>query len=289
MAPPIWKGHISFGLVHIPVVLQSAEKRSDIRFHMIDSRNSARVRYERVNEVTGAEVPWDKIVKGYEYDGGNYVVLNEKEMELALPELTKTIEIEQFVDPAQIDVLYYDRPYYVLPGKGGEKGYVLLREAMAASGRVGIARVVIRARGYVAALIPQDDALVLEMLRFQQEVRGADDYEFPTGSLSDYKVTKRELELAGRLIEGMAGDWDPGSYHDEYRNALMELIERRIKSGATTAPDEDELVEPKESPRTLNFMDVLKESLSKSAKPATTAKKKKAAPRKTSTRKKRTG
>ena len=147
-------------------MLNSAERRAgDLSFRLIDSRNSARVRYERVNEETGEEVPWDKIVKGYEYDDGNYVLLSEEELENASPEMTRTIEIEQFVDLADIDIRYFDRPYVLVPGKKGEKGYVLLREAIEDAGKAGIAKVVIRARQYLAALIAQGDALVLELLR----------------------------------------------------------------------------------------------------------------------------
>src|SRR4051812_24014796 len=156
MSRPIWKGHISFGLVNVPVVLHAAERRlGDLSFRMIDSRNSARVRYERVNEETGEEVPWDKIVKGYEYEDGNYVLMSEEELQNASPELTRSIEIEQFVNLDDIDIRYFDRPYVLVPGSKGEKGYVLLREAIKDSGKAGIAKVVIRARQYLAALISQ--------------------------------------------------------------------------------------------------------------------------------------
>jgi DNA end-binding protein Ku len=286
MARPIWKGHISFGLVNVPVTLYGAETRNDISFHLLDSRDSARVRYERINEVTGDEVPWDKIIKGYEYSDGNYVLLKDEELERAQAELTRTIEIEQFVKLEEIDVRYFDKPYYLVPPKGGEKGYALLRESMKATGRVGIARVVIRARGYMAALMPQGDALVLEMLRFYQELRSEKDFEFPKGNRGAHKVTPKELELAKSLIEGMAGDWDPEDYKDEYRGALMKLIQRRIKAGQTeAAPEEDEDVD--EPPPTVNFMEVLKRSVQGKAKPKKAARASKAKSRKP--RKKRAG
>jgi len=266
MARPIWKGHISFGLVNVPVTLYGAESRSDISFHLLDSRDSARVRYERINEVTGDEVPWDRIIKGYEYSDGNYVLLKDEELERAQAELTKAIEIEQFVELDQIDVRYFDKPYYLVPAKGGEKGYALLREAMKATGRVGIARVVIRARGYMAALMPRGDALVLEMLRFHQELRPENDFEFPKGNRGAHKVTPKELNLAKSLIEGMAGDWKPDDYKDEYRDALMKLIQRRIKAGQTeAAPEEEE--EAEEPPPTVNFMEVLKRSVQGQPRP----------------------
>jgi DNA end-binding protein Ku len=259
VARPIWKGHISFGLVNVPITLFSAEQRNDISFHLLDSRDSARVRYERINEDTGEEVPWDKIIKGYEYSNGHYVLLKEQELERAQAELTRTIEIEQFVDLSEIDVTYFDKPYYLVPAKGGEKGYILLREALKKTGKVGIARVVIRARGYIGAMIPMGNALVLDLLRFGQEVRPAKDYNFPTAR-GAHHPTPKELKLAESLVQGMAGEWNPDEYHDEYRDALMKVIHKRIKAGQTEeAPEEEE--EPEEAPATVNFMDVLKRSV----------------------------
>lgn len=264
MANPIWKGHISFGLVNVPITLYSAEQRTDISLHLLDSRNAARVRYERINEVTGAEVPWDKVVKGFEYDGGNYVLLSDEELRTAAPELTKTIPIEQFVDLREIGVLYFDKPYYLVPGKGGEKGYVLLREALAESGKVGLARVVIRSRGHLAALLPYGKALVLELLRFHQELRSLDEYAIPRGELKDYKISRKELELALQLVEGLSGRWEPERFHDEYREALMKHIEKRIAVGDTQGVGEPE-APVAEAPSTVNFMSMLKKSLEQTA------------------------
>ena len=172
MPRPIWKGHISFGLVNVPVVLFSAERRAEQHgFKMIDSRNSARVRYERVNDETGEEVPWDKIVKGYEFEEGQYVLFSKEELENASAELTKTIEIEQFVNREEIGIRHFDKPYLVSPAAKGEKGYVLLREAIAEAGKAGLARVVIRAKQYLAALVVEGDALVLELLRYADELQ----------------------------------------------------------------------------------------------------------------------
>ena len=261
MPRPIWKGNVSFGLVNVPITLYGAENRTDISFHLLDSRDSARVHYERVNEATGDEVPWDKIVKGYEFSDGNYVVLSEEELDRAQPELTKTIEIEKFVEVDEIAPTYFDKPYYLVPTKGGEKGYVLLREAMKSTGRVGVCRVVIRARGHLAILMPQDNALVLELLRFQQELRDPKDLDVPTGNRGKHHVTPKELQLAKNLVEGMAGDWNPEDYEDEYRAALMQLIETRIKSGQTELSPEEEQEEVEEEPATVNFIDVLKKSV----------------------------
>lgn len=287
MARPIWKGHITFGLVNVPVVLYSAEQRADVGFKLIDSRNEARVRYERVNEETGEEVPWDKIVKGYEYDGGSYVLLDDEELERVSVELTRTIEIEQFVELEQINPTYFDKPYYLVPGKGGEKGYVLLREAMAESGKVGIAQVVIRTRQHLAAMRPQGNALVLTLMRYHKELRDLADYDIPGDDLREYKVSKKEIEMARQLIEGLTSTWKPDSFHNEYHDAVMKLIEKKIASGQTKVIESDDEPE-EEQATTINFMDVLKKSLEQGGKrggKATAVKKKAAAKRKPAPRK----
>jgi DNA end-binding protein Ku len=266
MSRPIWKGHISFGLVNVPVVLNAAERRAgDLSFRMIDSRNSARVRYERVNEETGEEVPWDKIVKGYEYEDGNYVLMSEEELESASPELTRTIEIEQFVDLADIDIRYFERPYVLVPGNKGEKGYVLLREAIKDAGKAGIAKVVIRARQYLAALIAQGNALVLELLRYDQELIEIGEFDLPTSDLRKHGVAKKEIELATKLINGMTVKWNASKFHDEYREVLMKLVQKKINAGQTEAIED---VEAEEAPvrQTINFMDVLKRSVESASK-----------------------
>ena len=276
MARPIWQGQIAFGLVNIPVGLYSVEKRTDVNFHLVDSRNSARVRYERINEETGEEVPWDKVAKAYEYDGGNYVVLTDKEVEKAAVEMTKTIEIEEFVPLEDIDPLYFSKPYYLVPTKGGEKGYVLLREALSASGRAGICHVVIRTRQYLAAVVARGDALVLDLLRYDRELRKPDEFELPGHGLKKLKVSPKEVKLAGQLIEGMTGEWDPAAFHDTSREVLMKIIEAKIEKGETEhiekeAPEEEERT-------TVNFMDALKKSL-RHAPSKSAAKKSRAAPK----------
>jgi len=259
MARPIWQGQIAFGLVNIPVGLYSVEKRTDVNFHLVDSRNSARVRYERINEETGQEVPWDKVATAYEYDGGNYVVLSDKEVEKAAVEMTKTIEIEEFVELEEIDPLYFSKPYYLVPTKGGDKGYVLLREAMAKTGRAGICRVVIRTRQYLAAVVPRGDALVLDLLRYDAELRKLDEFDLPGHDLKQYKIAAKEVELAGQLIEGMAGKWKPSAFHDTSRELLMKIIESKIEAGETEQVEEKPA--DKEERTTVNFMDALKQSL----------------------------
>jgi DNA end-binding protein Ku len=285
MPRPIWNGHISFGLVNVPVVLYSGERKSSLGLHMIDSRNSARIKYERVNAETGEEVPWDKIVKGYEYEDGNYVLLSDDEVQTASAEMTKTIEIEQFVDVSEIDIRSFEKPYILVPGKKGEKGYVLLREAIAKAGKAGIAKVVIHNKQYLAALVPQGDALMLELLRFDDELVDVGDFEIPGKDIRQYKVSKQEIDLANKLIDGMTNKWHAEKFRDEYRDVLLKVIEKKVASGQTeviqSADDEAEA----RPAQTINFMDVLKRSLK--AKPKTTARASKAPAKRSTTRTKR--
>jgi DNA end-binding protein Ku len=262
MPRPIWKGSISFGLVNIPITLLPAEKSSDLHFQMIDSRNHARVRYQRVNEVTGEEVPWDEIVKGYEYEEDNYILLSDEDFKRADQEATKTIEIEDFVDFEAIDHTYFDKPYYLVPGKGGEKGYVLLREALRRTGRAGIARVVIRTKEYLTALVPQGDALILELLRYHHALRSLEEFDIPHGDLKNYKVSERELDLAETLVDSMKAEWQPEKYHDEYRDSLMKWIDKKAREGKVEAlPEEKEAEEAAEGGKVVDMMALLKKSV----------------------------
>lgn len=280
MARPIWKGHISFGLVNVPVTLFGAERRTDLHFNMLDSRNRARVRYERVNEATGEEVPWDQIVKAFEYDDGNYVILEEEDFQRAAPESTQTVEIEDFVDEKAIDYVYFDKPYYLVPGKKGDKGYVLLRETLRKTKKVGIAKVVIRKREYLSALIPQGNILVLDLLRFSQELRPASEFDVPSEDIKDYNISKRELEMAEQLVGAMTSDWEPEKYHDEYRDALMKWIEKKAASGGVAPVAEGEAEAPEPAGEIVDFMDLLKQSVEKRGKSKAPAKKTKSGTRK---------
>lgn len=264
MARAVWKGHVSFGLVNVPVNLFPAEQRADLQLHLIDSRDHARVRYERVNEETGEEVPWDSVVRGFEYSDGNYIVLSDEELKRAAPEATKSVEIQSFVNAGDIDPIYFDTPYYLEAGKGGEKGYVLLREAMKESGKVGIAKVVIRTRQYIAALSPRGDVLMLDLLRYPQEIRSTKELNVPAGSAKSHGVSAQELKIARTLIDAMAADWKPSEYHDTYREQLMKWIEKKAATGNSrqAAADTEEKEEPATGP--INFMEVLKKSLQKS-------------------------
>ncbi len=260
MPRPIWKGSISFGLVNIPITLYSAEKKKDLSFKLLDKRTRSQVHYERVNEETKQEVPWDNIVKGFEYSPGNYVVLTDQDFKKAAVEATQTIAITDFVDLASIEYSYFSKPYYVVPGKRADKGYVLLREIMKRTGKVAIAQVVIRSRQYLAALIPQDKALVLEILRYYQELRDVAELSLPAGSLEEYKVSERELEIAELLVNSMTSEWNPPKYHDEYRDALMDWIEKKAQSEGAMPPEEVP-VAAKEPAKVIDMMDLLKKSV----------------------------
>jgi DNA end-binding protein Ku len=265
MARPIWKGHITFGLVNIPVTLYSAEKRDELHFKLLDSRNKARVHYERVNEETGEEVPWSEVVKAFEYDKGNYVLIEEEDFKKAAPEATQAVEIQDFVDREDVDYVYYDKPYYLMPGKKGEKGYVLLREILLRTGKIGISKVVIRTRQYLAALLAEGDALVLELLRFDQEVRKPEEFDLPQGDLKDYQISEREVEMGIKLVENMTADWTPEKYKDDYREALMKWIDEKVKKGDQFVPQgapEQERV----TADVINLMDVLKRSVERTEK-----------------------
>lgn len=260
MARAIWKGHITFGLVNIPVNLYSAEQRTDLQLHMLDSRDNTRVRYERVNEETGEEVPWNTIVKGYEYKDGHYVVVSDEELKRAAPEATRAIEIEHFVALEEIDPIFFDKPYYLEPAKGGAKGYALLRDALRDSGRVGIARVVIRTRQYISSLISRNDMLLLVLLRYAQEIRKPTGLELP-GSSTDAKVSPIEKKTARMLLDGMTTRWHPEAYHDEYRDELQRWIEKRVRDGHTDKPAELPEVKEEASAGPIDFMELLKKSL----------------------------
>ena len=244
MARGLWKGAISFGLVNVPVELYSAQKRSaEIDLTMLDKRDLAPVGYKRVNKASGKEVPWDDVVKGYEYEDDKYVVLSEEDFRRANPEAAKTVDIMAFVDLAEIAPHYFETPYYLAPGKRGEKAYALLRDAMAKAGKAGIATVVIRTKQYLAAVVPQGEALILNTLRYHNELKTAKDLDIPD-KLEGHKPSSKELDMALRLIDDMADDWKPERYRDTYHEDLMKRIEEKIKAGQT-----EEITEPEKEER----------------------------------------
>ncbi len=233
MARPLWRGAISFGLVHIPVVLSSAENRNSFDLTMLDRRNMKPVGFKRYNKETEKEVEWDDIVKGYEYEKERYVVLTEEDFKRANIEATQTVDIETFVDAEEVAPAYFETPYYLAPDKRGEKGYALLRETLKATNKIAIATVVIRTRQYLAALIPSDDVIVLNTLRYKNELKSAKDLDVPSGNLRASGVSSREIEMARKLVDEMTDRWKPDRYRDTYHDDLMKLIDKRIKAGET--------------------------------------------------------
>ena len=263
MAKPIWSGAISFGLLNIPVQLMPAEKRVDLHFRMLDHRDNARIRYERVNADTGDEVPWKDVVKAFEYDKGSYVVIDKEDLKAAAPESAESVDIEAFVDAADISMRYYEKPYFLVPTKKAEKGYVLLRETLRKLGKTGLARVVIRTREYLGLVTPEDDALVLYLIRYPQELLPVDTYSFPARSTKAYRITPKELEMAHTLVTSMSGEWTPAEYKDEFRERLNKTIQARIKKKAGVRPKAIEKLDAVDESggKVVDFMALLKKSI----------------------------
>ncbi|HVE49708.1 MAG TPA: Ku protein [Casimicrobiaceae bacterium] len=233
MARVVWRGAIVFGLVNVPVDLYPGAKDNDLDFDWIDKRDMAPVGYQRINKSTGKPVEMKEIVKGYQYEKGSYVVLEDEDFKAANPKATQSVEILSFVDREAILPQFFEKPYRLIPGKRGEKGYALLRETLKKTNKVGIAQVVIRAKQHLAALMPIGDMLELITMRYAEEVLDEEDFDFP--SLRDAKVTDKEVELAKRLVDDMTEKWEPKRYHDTYRDDLMKRIETLATQGRTTA------------------------------------------------------
>ncbi|HEV8129561.1 MAG TPA: Ku protein [Candidatus Eisenbacteria bacterium] len=262
MARAFWKGSISFGLVEIPVSLRPALQSDDLSFTLLNRKDFAPVGYKRYDKNTGREVPWDQIVRGYEYEPDEYVVLTDEELKQASPKKTQSIEIVEFVDGSEIDPLYYDTPYYVEPQKKASKSYALLREALNKSGKVGIAQVVLRTRQHIAALLVRSGALVLNLLRYPHELRSIDQLDVPDKK-SAKGATAAEVRMAEQLIDGMTGRWDPDKFKDEYRDDIMALVRKKVRSNQTHTILEPEPGEKPAAPRkeVVDLMPLLKRSL----------------------------
>ncbi|MHB1314516.1 MAG: non-homologous end joining protein Ku [Christensenellales bacterium] len=252
----IWKGTISFGLVSIPVDLYPAVESNDLKFNLIDNRDENKIKYQRINEATGEEVSWDNIARAYEFDDGNYVVMTDEDFVKADAAATKTLDIETFIKKEELSFLYLEKPYYIVPDKGGEKPYVLLREVMKKTGRIAVARAVIRTKGYLAAVYPLKDALVLNLIRFHDEIRSAEELDIPLSQ----KISAKEMVLAETLIHGMSEEWQPDKYKDEYRDAVMKRIEGKSRKTLVEA-DEKEVYEEAASGKIIDIMDLLKRSV----------------------------
>jgi DNA end-binding protein Ku len=226
MARAIWSGAISFGLVNVPVKLYSATSPKSVRFHQLSSKTGARIRQKRVDPTTDEEVPFEDIVKGYEITPDRYVLISTEELEALDPKATRTIDIEEFVDLAEIDPIYYDHSYYLAPAAGGAKAYRLLVDAMRESGKVGIGRVVLRSKQQLCALRPTGEALTLSTMLFGDEVLSPDRLD-ELDSVNEAEASERELTMAQQLIDSLSSDFEPDKYHDEYRERVLDLIERK--------------------------------------------------------------
>ena len=294
MARPIWTGNLSFGLLNVPVSLMSGTRSNDLSFRMLDARDRKPIRFERVNADTGEEVPWKEIVKAFEYDKGSYVVIDKTDIAAASPETHESVEIEAFVDADAIDIRYFEKPYVLVPGKKAEKGYVLLRETLRKAGKIGVARVVIRTREYLSAVMPLGDALVLMMMRYPQELVDPAEYKLPEGNTGDYRISPKELEMATQLVDSKAAKWNPDEYHDEFRERLATIIRKRIKDkGATTTVLEEPAPSEDATTNVVDFVSLLQKSLGENkrtpAKKSASKTTKKAAPKKKAAAKKTTG
>lgn len=264
MARSMWKGAISFGLVHIPVEMYPAVTNKGLDLNMLDRRDFSPIGFKRYNKNTGKEVGWDDIIKGYEYEEGEYVVLSDEDLRRANPESTQTIDILAFVDASEVPLIYYDQPYYLAPGKGGAKVYALLRDTLKKVGKIGIAHVVIRVKQHLAALHCQGDTIVMNTLRYPDEIRDDSELKIPGANAKDASISDKELKMAMALVQGMSEDWKPSQYSDTYREDVMAMIEKKIKAKQTktiTMPEPDE--KPAKSSNVIDLVSLLQASLGK--------------------------
>jgi DNA end-binding protein Ku len=280
----IWTGSVSFGLVTVPVRVVSATKSQDVRFHQLEEGTTSRIRYRRVSEQTGEEVPNDRIVKGYELESGNYVIVEADELQALAPKASRQIEIEDFVDLADIDPVYFEQPYFLVPDKDAAKAYRLLTDVMEEQGKVAIGRFVMRSKEALVAIRAVDGVLVLETMRYHDEVLAPDrDQAIPEPASPP---TERELEMARQLVSSLSGTFDPEKYRDEYREDLLALIDRKASGEEILVPDA-----PEEPAKVLDLMAALEASLARTGASAPSTSKpaaktaKKAAPKKRATKK----
>ena len=253
MARAIWKGALAFGLVNIPVELHTAVRENRPKFRMLHAADKSPVSYERVCQREGKTVAWEDLVKGYEYEKGRFVVLTKDDFRAAALEKSTSIQIQDFVEPEAIDDRYFETPYYLLPAKGASGAYALLREAMRKAGRVGIAKIIMREREHLCAVEAIEDALVLTMMRFEEEVVDISSLEFPGRA----EARAKEVDMAVQLVEHLAADWKPEKYKDEYRENIMEVIDAKLKGEKIEVPAE----RPKRASNVVDLMSRLQESL----------------------------
>lgn len=276
MAASIWKGSISFGLLNIPIVLRKAEEGRELSFNMLDEKDLSPIKYKKVNGKTGHEVPWPRIVKGYEYEQGQYVLMTKEDFKAANPKATQTIDIQDFVSFDEIDLMFFEKPYYLVPQKNGVKGYFLLAEALKKTNKVAIATVVIRNKMHLTCIMAKGDYLVLEMLRFAHEVLEVNEVDYLEDTEKP-KLSAKELKMAQELIDGMTAKWKPEQYKDTYVDDVMKIIHMKVKSGELKDVDYGEL--PKEEKgntgKVVDLMPLLRKSLEEKKKGKAASPKKK--------------
>ncbi|HEV7816501.1 MAG TPA: Ku protein [Janthinobacterium sp.] len=276
MARSLWKGAISFGLVHIPVELYSAVKENELDLTMLDRRDFSPIGFRRYNKHTGQEVEWDNIIKGYEYADDEYVVLSDEDLKRANVKATQTIDIFAFVSAEVVPLTYYEQPYYLAPAQGGDKVYALLRETLRKADKIGIASLVIRTKQHLCALVCIDDAIVLNTLRYSEEIRGTEDLDLPERSLRVAGISDKELQMAMSLVDGMSEPWKPEQYRDTYRDDVLQLVQKKIKAQQTKTITAAEPETPAAaSSNVVDLVALLQQSLGK--KPGAAAKPAKAA------------
>jgi DNA end-binding protein Ku len=263
----IWKGSISFGLVNIPIALYPATQKEELRFRLLRAKDLSPVNYKRVAEADGKEVPWDEIVKGYECEKGKFIVLKDEDFQRVDLEATQTVDIQDFVDLDEIDPMFFYKPYYLEPQKGGDKAYVLLRDALEESKKVGIAKVVIKTRQYLAGVKAKDGVLVLELMHFAEELADTGKLHVP----KKLEPRKKEMDMAKALIDSMSAKWNPEKYRDDYREALMEVIEEKVEAGGKEI--EEKPKKARKPTKVIDLVEVLQQSLkeTKGAKKKTKA------------------
>jgi len=263
----LWKGAITFGLVHIPVGLHTAAVSQGVDFDWLDKRSMDPVGYKRINKKTGKEIDKDDIVKGIEYEDGQYVIISPDEIEAAYPRTTQTIDIQRFIDASEIPFVYLERPYYIAPINKGQKVYALLRDALVKTGKIGLAKVVIQTKQHLAALVPSGPALVLNLLRWGDEVKTLDDLDLPPVGAKSPDFSAVEMKMATQLISEMSGEWNPDDFKDEFKHAVMDLVDKKVKAGKT-----ETVVQPEEEAPSgaeiIDLSELLARSLKGGKKPA---------------------
>jgi DNA end-binding protein Ku len=254
----IWKGAITYGLVNIPVSLYPATRREELKFRLLRGKDLSPVNYKRVAEVDGKEVAWPDIVKGYEYEKGKFVVLKDEDFSRVDIEATQTVDILHFVALEEVSPLLFYKPYYMEAAKGGDRAYVLLREALNETGKIAIAKVVIKTRQHLAAVKPQEQGLMLELMHFPDELLDADEFKAPKAKAP----AKAEMTMARQLISSMSAKWRPGDYTDEYRDAVEKMIEEKIEHGGRSAPKVSKHAKPT---NVIDLVSVLQQSIKETA------------------------